>query len=227
VLSITSGADAERADELVLRGPAELCSRGRAVAPGDYATLALAAEGVDIARAHCLPGQDPRSSGGVAPGVIGVIAVPDTRVPGTPPMPSPETLRAVAEELARDVGVVGAEVVAVAPTYREIAVQAVLVARAGSDLAATGSAARDAIDDWLDPLHGAGGTGWPFGGAVEWDALVRRLLEQIASLSAVSRLSLRIDGRRLAACTDAVIEPGELVWPGSHLLEVITEERAA
>ena len=76
VLSITSGADAETAGELVLRGPAELSSRGRAVAPGDYATLALGAEGVDIARAHCLPGRDPRSTGGVAPGVVGVIVVP-------------------------------------------------------------------------------------------------------------------------------------------------------
>ena len=227
VLSITTGADAETPDELVLRGPAELCSRGRAVAPGDYATMALGAQGVDIARAHCLPGRDPRSSGGVAPGVVGVIVVPQATARGVRPVPPPEALRAVADELARNVGVVGAEVVAVAPTYREIAVQAVLVASAGSDLAAAGSEARDAIDAWLDPLHGAGGTGWPFGGAVEWDALVRRLLAEVPALTAVSRVSLRIDGRRLPACTNAVIEPGELVWPGSHLLEVIAEERAA
>jgi len=227
VLSITTGADAETPGELVLRGPAELCSRGRAVAPGDYATLALGAPGVDIARAHCLPGRDPRSSGGVAPGVVGVVVVPAATARRVPPMPSPEALRAVADELARDVGVVGAEVVAVAPAYREIGVQAILVARPGSDLAAAGSAARDAIDAWLDPLHGAGGAGWPFGGAVEWDALVRRLLAEVPALTAVSRLSLRIDGRRLPACTNAVIEPGELVWPGSHLLEVVAEERAA
>jgi len=227
VLSITTGADAETPGELVLRGPAELCSRGRAVAPGDYATLALGAPGVDIARAHCLPGRDPRSSGGVAPGVVGVVVVPAATARRVPPMPSPEALRAVADELARDVGVVGAEVVAVAPAYREIGVQAILVARPGSDLAAAGSGARDAIDAWLDPLHGAGGAGWPFGGAVEWDALVRRLLAEVPALTAVSRLSLRIDGRRLPACTNAVIEPGELVWPGSHLLEVVAEERAA
>ena len=61
----------------------------------------------------------------------------------------------------------------------------------------------------------------------EWDALVRRLLAEVPALTAVSRLSLRIDGRRLPACTNAVIEPGELVWPGSHLLEVVAEERAA
>jgi predicted phage baseplate assembly protein len=225
VLTITTGADAETDGELVLRGPAEICGRGRAVAPGDYATMALGAKGVDIARAHCLPGRDPRSIGGPVPGVVGVIVVPDVAGAGTRPRPSPEALGAVADHLAREVGVLGAEVVAAAPTYREISVQAVLVARAGTDLAAAGSAARDAIDAWLHPLHGAGGTGWPFGGAVEWDALTRLLLTRVEALTAVSRLALRIDGRRLPACTDAAIEPGELVWPGSHLLEVVAEGR--
>jgi hypothetical protein len=155
-----------------------------------------------------------------------VIVVPAASPAGGRPTPSAAGLRAVADHLAREVGIVGAEVIAAAPTYREIAVQAVLVARAGGDLAAAGSAARDAIDAWLDPLHGAGGTGWPFGGAVAWDALSRLLLEHVADLTAVSRLALRIDSRRLPACTDAVLEPGELVWPGSHLLEVVAEERA-
>jgi len=122
--------------------------------------------------------------------------------------------------------VVGAEVVAAAPRYREIAAQAVLVARAGSDLAAAASAARDAIDAWLDPLHGYRGTGWPFGGAVSWDVLTRLLLTELAELTAVSRLAFRIDGRRLPPCVDAVLEPGELTWPGSHVIEVIAEEHA-
>jgi predicted phage baseplate assembly protein len=227
VLTITTGADPETSGELVLRGPDELCSRGRAVAPADYATLALAAQGVDVARAHCLPGTDPRSPSGPVPGVVGVLVVSQASTGGGPPVPSSEALRSVAEHLARDVGVVGAEVVAAAPRYREIAAQAVLVARAGSDLAAAGSAARDAIDAWLDPLHGHDGTGWPFGGSVRWDVLTRLLLAKLPALTAVSRLAFRIDGRRLAACADAVLEPGELTWPGAHIIEVIAEERAS
>jgi predicted phage baseplate assembly protein len=227
VLTITTGADTETSGELVLRGPDELSSRGRAVAPADYATLALAAEGVDVARAHCLPGTDPRSPSGPLPGVVGVVIVPQTTAASGPPVPSAEDLRSVADHLARHVGVVGAEVVAAQPRYRTIVAQAVLVARAGSDLAAAGSAARDAIDAWLHPLHGHGGTGWPFGGAVRWDALTRLLLAQLPALTAVSRLALRIDGRRLPPCTDAVLEPGELIWPGTHLIEVLAEERAS
>jgi hypothetical protein len=161
------------------------------------------------------------------PGVVGVVIVPQTTAASGPPVPSAEDLRSVADHLARHVGVVGAEVVAAQPRYRAIVAQTVLVARAGSDLAAVGSAARDAIDAWLDPLHGAGGTGWPFGGAVRWDVLTRLLLAQLPALTAVSRLAFRIDGRRLPPCTDAVLEPGELTWPGMHLIEVLAEERAS
>lgn len=214
VLTITTGADAEGVTDLARRGPARICSRGRAVAPADYAELALGADGVDIARAHCLPATDPAAPRGVVAGVVGVIVVPRTLASG-PPVPSNETLAAVADHLARNVGVIGAEVVAAAPRYREIAVEALLVARAGSDLAAAGSAARDAIDAWLDPLR------WPFGGAVHWDELSRLLLAQVPALTAVSRLALRIDGRRLARCTDAVLGTGELTWPGSHQIEVV------
>jgi predicted phage baseplate assembly protein len=228
VLTITSGADAETSGELVLRGPSQIRSRGRAVAPSDYATLALSAEGVDVARAHCLPGTDPRTPGAPVPGVVGVIVVPQATVAGGRPVPSPDALRAVADHLAREVGVVGAEVVAAEPRYREIAAEVVLVARAGSDLAAAGSAARDAIDRWLDPLQGWDGTGWPFGAPVRWDVLTRLLLaEQPDTLTAVARLALRIDGRRLPACVDAALEPGELTWPGSHVIDVIAEERSS
>ena len=226
VLTITTGADAETAGELALRGPAGITSHGRAVAPADYATLALGAPGVEIARAHCLPCVDPRTPGVPVPGVVGVVVVPEATTADGPPVPSPEALRAVADHLAREVGVMGAEIVAVAPRYREIAAQALLVARPGSDLSAVGSVARDAVDAWLDPLTGAGGAGWPFGGAVRWDVLTRLLLDGIRDLTAVSRLAFRIDGRRLAACTDAVLAPGELTWPGSHVIEVIAEESA-
>jgi predicted phage baseplate assembly protein len=226
VLTITTGADAEQAGALVLRGPSEISSRGRAVAPADYATLALGTGGVDVARAHCLPATDPTSPGSAVPGVLGIIVVPAATAGGGPPLPASETLAAVADHLAREVGVLGAEVVAASPRYREIAVQAVLVARAGSDVGAAGSAARDAIDAWLDPLRGFDGTGWPFGEAVRWGALTRLLLATVPALTAVSRLSFRIDGRRLAACVDAVLDPGDLTWPGAHVLDVVAEERS-
>jgi hypothetical protein len=127
----------------------------------------------------------------------------------------------VADDLARRTGVLGATVVAVSPTFREVAVSALLVGAEGADLALLESATRDRIDSWLSPTVGGDGTGWPFGGTVRWDALVRVLVADVPGLDAVARLSFRVGGRRLPACTDVPLAPDELVWPGGHVLETV------
>jgi predicted phage baseplate assembly protein len=221
VLSITTGSDAETQPGLLRRGPAAIRSRGRAVAPEDYATAALGTPGADVARAHCLPAQDPGAAGGAAPGTLGVVVVPRAPSADGPPVPSAELLAVVAGYLARTAGIVGARVVAVGPGYRRIAVRGLLVGRPGADLATLTSDARDRIDAWLDPVSGGDGGGWPFGGTVRWDALVRVLLDGVPGLEAASRLSFRVDGRRLPPCADVPLRAGELVWPAAHVLEAV------
>jgi predicted phage baseplate assembly protein len=223
VLALTTGSDAETSGQLLRRGPATIRSRHRAVAASDYASSALDTSGVAVARAHCLPATDMRSSGAVVPGTVTVVVVPRTR-PGTaaamPPMPDAELLGAVADGLARRAGILGTSVVAVAPRYRDIAVTALLVGSPTADLAMLESAARDALGDWFSPLTGGPeGAGWPFGGMVRWDAAVRMLLGRVADLQAVSRLSFRVGNRRLPVCSDVTLAPDELVWPGGHVLE--------
>jgi hypothetical protein len=114
-------------------------------------------------------------------------------------------------------------VVTTTPRFRIVAVTALLVGGTSTDLARLESQVRTRIDEWLDPLAGAEGTGWPFGGAVRWDALARVLLDEVAELQAVSRPSFRVDGRRLPACTDVVLASDELVWRGSHVLATVRE----
>jgi hypothetical protein len=142
-------------------------------------------------------------------------------------VPSVESLRAVADHLARTVGVMGADVVTAAPRYRDVVVQGLLVGRAGTDLATLVSTARDRIDRWLSPTVGGDGTGWPFGGTVSWDALVRILLAEVPALEAASQLSFRVNGRRLAPCADVPLAPDELPWPGAHVLEAVQQPSAA
>jgi hypothetical protein len=90
-----------------------------------------------------------------------------------------------------------------------------------------GADARDAIDRWLHPLHGGDGGGWPFGGPVRGDALTRLLLRDVAALVAVSQLSFRAGGRRLAPCVDVELAADELPWRGSHVLEVVAEQQVS
>ncbi len=228
VLALTTGSDAETAGQLLVRGPAAVRSRLRAVAASDYATSALATSGVAVARAHCLPATDVRAGGAVVPGTLTVVVVPRVPDPGrltAGPTPDAELLAAVADGLARHTGVLGATVVAVAPTYRDLAVTALLVGRPDADLSVLESTARDALDAWLSPLTGgAEGTGWPFGGTVRWDVAVRMLLSAVPGLLAVSRLSFRVGHRRLPVCTDVPLAADELVLPGGHVLETVTGE---
>lgn len=218
VLAITTGADAEVPGDLLRRGGAFIRSRQRAVAPADYAALATNTPGVEVARAHCLPARDARLGGGTVPGSVTVVVLPvaDGSHPATP---TTETLAAVADHLANTTGILGASVVTVAPAFREVSVNALLMAAPGTDPARLESAVRDRIDEWLSPTTGGDGTGWPFGGTVRWDALVRVLVGDVEGLEAVARLSFRVGGRLLAPCTDVPLAPDELVRPGAHVLE--------
>ena len=227
VLAITTGSDAETPDSLLLRGPATVRSRLRAVAASDYATSALETPGADVVRAHCLPSRDLRGTATSSPGTVTVVVVPRATDPRTPPTPSPETLAAVAAHLASSVGVTGVHVVTAAPRYRALAVTALLIGAPDSDPAAVESRTRDRIDLYLSPLRGYDGTGWPFGGTVRWDGLARDLLTAVPGLVAVSRLTFRVEGRRLPVCTDVPLEPDELVWPGGHVLETVREGSAS
>lgn len=221
VLTITTGADAEPPVALLRRGGASVRSRLRAVATSDYASQALAAPGVNVARAHCLPAHDSRLGSATVPGTVTVVVLPTSLDPRTPPMPSAELLAAVADDLAQRTGVLGVNVVAVSPDFREVGVNALLVGAEGADPALLESATRDRINQWLSPATGGDGTGWPFGGTVRWDALVRVLVADVPQLDAVARLSFRVGGRHLPACTDVPLAPDQLVWPGNHVLETL------
>jgi predicted phage baseplate assembly protein len=220
VASITTGSPAEQPRAFLQRGPGEIRSRLRAVAATDYAVAALTTPGVDIARAYSLSGHDP-ATGAPSPGTVGVVVVPRSTDQGRPPTPSSEMLKIVATYLARKAGIAGARVVAVAPRYREVAVQGLLVGVVGADLAAVVSGARNSIDRWFNPLIGGDGSGWAFGEPVRWNGLIRMLLGSVGDLEAASQVSFRVDGRRLPTCADVVLAPGELIWPGTHLLEAI------
>jgi hypothetical protein len=224
VAVITTGSDLETAGSLLRRGPAVVRSRNRAVAAADYAAAALATPGADIARAHCLPGTDPAGSAADRAGSVGVVVVPRAAT-GTLPVPDTVTLQTVADHLAQETGVVGARVVAVAPTYRRVAVHCLLVGIPSADLARLVGVARTRIDAWLDPLIGGDGSGWPFGTAVRWHELVRMLLDTVPGLDAISRVTFVVDGRQLSECADVELAPGELVWPAIHLLEGVPAAR--
>lgn len=209
------GQDQEAQDEAVARGPQELRTRERAVTTADYALLARRASGALVARAHAVSGMHPAFPGRPTPGVVAVIVLPPC-TQETLPIPDQQTLDAVAAHLSTEAVPAGVEVVAAAPRYHQIRVEAGIVIDASANAGETVSNVMKKLDGYLHPLTGGqDGKGWPFGGLVVYTDLLQQV-NHIAGVRAVRNLNLVVDGARVPACRDHAISPHGLLWPEGH-----------
>lgn len=217
----SGGTDADPEQQAVLRGGQDVQAGGRAVAPGDYAVLALNSPGANVARAHAIGGFHPGHPGRLIPGIVGVLVVPPADTAHTasgPPLPTGEELRAVADYLSSQAAPAGIDILTAAPHYHTVALTVWLVLDPARDQADTLQAAGLALDAYLNPVRGGDdGQGWPFGGTLVHTALVRRLLD-VPGVTAVPQLAIVFDGLRQPPCTDQPIRPDALVFPARHEL---------
>jgi predicted phage baseplate assembly protein len=220
----TGGVDTETDAVAVRRGPQELRARGRAVALADYGLMAIRALGAEVARAYAVRGLHPSYRGAPIPGLVGVFVVPPDR-DGSVPIADPQTLRAVADYLTSEVAPAGVQIVAAAPRFHMVGVEARLVFTAGTDVGIGIGAALATVDDYLHPLRGGDdGEGWPPGGELLVIPTTRRLLARVPGLQAVPQLNFVLDGVRQPPCTDVPITTHSLVWPANHELVPIESE---
>jgi len=153
--------------------------------------------------------------------VVAVFVVPPDRNEG-PPTPDADTLRAVATHLSTQAAPAGVEVVAAAPHYHKVRIEATITIRSGADSGDTVRRSTKALDEFLHPLTGgAQRTGWPFGGTLYYQALLRRLTS-VEGVSAVPILNIIADGFRYLGCQDFVPQANALLWPDVH--QVIVQE---
>jgi len=222
----TGGADSEKRPQTLKRGPEEIRARGRAVTTADYALLARQARGALVERAYAVAGLHPAYSGRPIPGVVGVFVVPPDRGEG-PPTPDEDTLRSVASYLTEFAAPAGVEVVAAATKFHRIKIEAAITLREGAD---AGKAIRDsleALNDYLHPIKGGSDKlGWPFGGTLRYQSLIR-LLTNLPDVTAVPTLNIIADGARFLACEDFVPDANALLWPEVHQIVVRQRKEAA
>lgn len=217
------GSDRETQQQAIRRGPQEIRSRGRAVAVADYAVLSRRAPGALVQRAQAVAGLHPAFPGRAIPGVVGIYIVPPDRGEG-PPTPDEDTLRAVAEYLSKSAAPAGVEVVAASPRYHKVKIEAAITVRPGADSGETVRRALRTLDAYLHPLTGGeDGAGWPFGGRLRYQALLRRLTN-VDGVSAVPMLNIIADGFRFPACEDFAPDAHALLWPDLHRIVVQQQE---
>jgi hypothetical protein len=188
--------------------------------------MALQVDGADIRRAHTVAGMHAGLDGAQVPGTVSVFLVGPPQTDG-PPYPDAGSLAAVSRSLTKQYAPAGVEVVAAAAQFHRVGVRATLAIAADADEGTVIRQAHSALDTLFDPIAGGGqGKGWPFGGAVQHDFVVRWLLAEVHQLLAVSSLNLVVDGETLPACEDFETAAHHLLWPDIHELRV-REENAS
>jgi hypothetical protein len=211
-LAAEGGSDGERPEALVVRGPATLHHRGRAISAADYATLALESSAA-IGRAWVLPATEPDGVRGA--GWVTLVIVP--RSAGPQPTPTfglrEEVRRFVAERGPAGLAA-GRRLVVTGPAYRQVGVDATLVA---VDLSESGEVKQRAVDALMGFLHpltgGPRGTGWEPGRPVFLSDLAT-VLEGCRGVDHVREVVLLLDetpqGERADVGDGRVVAAGDL-----------------
>lgn len=205
------GAAAETTDALLERAPRALRHRGRAVTAEDYEDLAKLASG-DVARAWCVPLIDlaaepckvittvaDEESGA---GKVSVIVVP--RTPDAKPLPSHTLMERVATYLS-EYSLATTSLSVVGPLYLRIGIEVHLRLLSLQFDDRVKRELGTAFTDYLHPLTGRGGLGWPFGRRPH-DSDIHRLIRKIAGIDHVSFLQIKLsaDETPLGARGDAL-----------------------
>jgi uncharacterized phage protein gp47/JayE len=210
------GSDGETLVEFGQRAPATLRTRGRALTPFDYETLAREASSA-VGAAHALATQD--ADGRPRPGWVTLHILPKSL--DAQPMPSfglRDEVRRYIEDRAVAAITALNRISVVAPEYVPIDVRATVAPLVASEAGDVELAVKVALETFLHPLAGGPrGEGWPPGRTVHLSDL-GTALARVPGLDYVEELALYKQG---ALQTDVVsIGPGQTVAAGQIRINV-------
>jgi len=224
---MSGGQDEETLDEVESRAPQAIRTQSRAVTADDFEFLARQTPGTRILRAQVLPLRNPnieatRPPGSglpvtvtPSPGALTVMVVPDS--PSPKPIPTAQTLTAVAQWLNSH-RLITTELYVVAPTYREVEVDAQVIAQTAASTDKVAQAVQQNLLNFFNPLIGGNnGTGWDFGGMIYFSDIYRTILNTpgVARL-ATGAVTLYVDGVKMPSATDVSLDQDQLVYSGTH-----------
>ena len=177
------GADLESVEEIKLRGPAMLKSRGRAVTREDFEALAIQASN-SVARVNCIPGWG--GEGQVAVVIVPKVAEshPDFMAK---PMPTTELVRRVRKYLDER-KLLTTRLHVLKPRYRELSARVEIMRRSSGSGDRIKREIQERLYQFLHPLKGGkAGRGWPFGRNV-FKVDLFHVVEEVEGVEFVSRI---------------------------------------
>ncbi len=177
------GADLENIDDLKLRGPAMLKSRGRAVTRMDFEALALEASN-SVARVACIAGYKSE-------GQVGIVVVPKVSEKHEEalgkPIPTTELLRRVRVYL-EERKLLTTRLHVMKPRYVELSVKVEISRRPSGSADRIKREIDERLRRYLHPLRGwKDGRGWPFGRNV-FKVDLYHVVEQVEGVDFVGKV---------------------------------------
>ena len=227
------GQDEESVDEAEARAPMTLRTATRAVTGEDFAFLAQQTPGAQIKRAQAFPLLNPNfrvkrtidgqlTSEVPIPGAVTIVVIPESTL--DKPIPSQGTLQLVANWLD-DHRLLTAELFVTGPRYREVSIEAQIIAKPSAESGLVQQALQQKLHDYFHPLIGGfSGGGWDFGGKIYFSETFRQILETDGVLRIVpGTVKTFVDGVEQPPCTDIDLEPDEIIFSTGHNIQVSYE----
>jgi hypothetical protein len=108
----------------------------------------------------------------------------------------------------------------IGPTYTEVAVQATVQSKTGTNKGSLQQAIVNALNSFLDPLTGGpDGTGWPFGRDV-YRAEIMKIIDEVSGVDHVVSMDL-IGDHCHPTCGNVCLAPTWLVAAVTHAITVL------
>ncbi|MCU0484569.1 MAG: putative baseplate assembly protein [Anaerolineales bacterium] len=222
------GLDAESLEDAMVRAPALLRSRDRAVTEADYEFLAHQALPALIGRVKCLQ-PSPSEAGRVVPGQVYVLVIP--RIPDPAGYIAPEQLVLRDEDVKKLAGYLDERRLLTVrldirpPAYQWVTVKVKLRAAPGMDRALIQADVLGRLNRFLNPLvGGVDGMGWPFGRGL-FSSDVYQCLQGIPNVQfvrSVEMFNARPDGQPQGEPVESleVVAHG-VIASGKHSVEFV------
>lgn len=194
----TGGRDGETIEEAFKRTKRQLRSTYRAVTRDDYKHIAEHTPGLRVGRATVLVEERDLPSVADNPGEVRVVVVPYSPLSQPRPEPSDGFLDAVERHIDKH-RLVTDRVSVEAPQYVDLTIEIDLQTSSFVPESRIQGLVESELREYINPIHGFDGDGWPFGRPLYSEELVE-LLEEVTFVDHVRDLSVdaigaaRIDG---------------------------------
>jgi predicted phage baseplate assembly protein len=214
----TGGRPAESVDDALARLQRDLRVPYRATTAEDCEYVALHTPGLRVGRAAAVVTDGDSPATCPDRDAVRVVVVPYSPPAIDRPTPSEGVLDAVQCHLERH-RLVTDRVTAIPPTYVGIGVHATVELEPGTVASNRRAAVVERLDEFLSPLRGFGGDGWPFGRPV-YDSELYEVVGDVAGVDCVLDIEVAQDGA--VAVTEGAVEIPDtaLVAPTAHSVEV-------